>query len=56
MYVIMMIIFYYGRSQWPRDLRHKPFSLARMLGSWVRNPVKAWMSVCVYSVFVLFCV
>jgi hypothetical protein len=26
---------------------------ARTLGSWVRIPLKAWMSVCVYSVFVL---
>jgi hypothetical protein len=29
---------------------------ARTLGSWVRIPVEAWMSVCFYSVFVLFCV
>jgi hypothetical protein len=28
-------------------------SLARTLGSWVRKPLEAWMSVCVYSVFVL---
>jgi hypothetical protein len=28
-------------------------SPARRLGSWVRIPLKAWMSVCVYSVFVL---
>jgi hypothetical protein len=27
-------------------------SLARTLGSWVRIPLEAWMSVCVYSVFV----
>jgi hypothetical protein len=26
--------------------------LARRLESWVRIPLKAWMSVCVYSVFV----
>jgi hypothetical protein len=31
-------------------------SLARTLGSRVRIPLKVWMSVCVYSVFVLFCV
>jgi hypothetical protein len=30
--------------------------LARTLGSWVRIPLKAWMFVCVCSVFVLFCV
>jgi hypothetical protein len=28
-------------------------SPAGTLGSWVRIPLKAWMSVCVYSVFVL---
>jgi hypothetical protein len=44
------------RSQWPRGLSHELSSLARTLGSWVRIPLKAWMSVCVYSVFVLSCV
>jgi hypothetical protein len=44
------------RSQWPRGLRHELSSLSRMLGSWVRIPLKAWMSVCVYSMFMLFCV
>jgi hypothetical protein len=39
------------RSRWPRDL-----TLARTLGSCVRIPLKAWMFVCVYSVFVLSCV
>jgi hypothetical protein len=34
-------------------LRHELSSLARALGSWVRIPLKAWMSVCFYSVFVL---
>jgi hypothetical protein len=43
------------RSQWPRGLRHELSSLARTLGSCVRVPLEAWMSVCVYSVFVLFC-
>jgi hypothetical protein len=28
-------------------------SPARILGSWVRIPRKAWMSLCVYSVLVL---
>jgi hypothetical protein len=41
------------RSQWPRGLRHELSSLTRTLGSWVRIPLKVWMSVCVYSVFVL---
>jgi hypothetical protein len=43
-----------SRSQWPRGLRHELSSNARTLGSWVRIAPKAWMSVCVYSVFVLF--
>jgi hypothetical protein len=43
------------RSQWPRGLRHEPSSPARTLESWVRIQFEAWMSVCVYSVFVLFC-
>jgi hypothetical protein len=43
------------RSKWPRGLRHELSSSARTLGSWVRIPLEAWMSVCVYSVFVLFC-
>jgi hypothetical protein len=42
-----------GRSQWPRDLRHELTSLARTLRSRARIPLKAWMSVCVYSVSVL---
>jgi hypothetical protein len=41
------------RSQWPRGLRHGPSSPARTLGSWVLIPLKAWISVCVHSVFVL---
>jgi hypothetical protein len=39
-----------GRSQWPLGLRHELPSLPRTLVSWVRNPLKAWISVCVYSV------
>jgi hypothetical protein len=34
-------------------LRHEPSSSTRTLGSWVRIPFKAWMSVCVYSVCVV---
>jgi hypothetical protein len=33
------------RSQWPRDLRHEPSPPSRTLGSWVRIPIEAWMSV-----------
>jgi hypothetical protein len=37
----------FSRSEWPRG---------QTLGSWVRIPLKAWMSVYVYFVFVLSCV
>jgi hypothetical protein len=37
-------------------LRHEMSSLPRALGSWVRIPLKAWMFVCVYYMFVLSCV
>jgi hypothetical protein len=33
------------RSQWPRGLR-RGSAAARLLGSWVRIPPRAWMSVC----------
>jgi hypothetical protein len=42
-----------SRSQWPRGLKHKMSSPAQILGSLVRMPLESWMSVCVYSVFVL---
>jgi hypothetical protein len=45
-----------SRSQWPRGLRHELSSPPQTLGSCVRIPLEAWMSVCVYSVFVLSCV
>jgi hypothetical protein len=45
------------RSQWLRSgLRHELSSPAQTLGSWVRIPLEARMSVCVYSVFMLSCV
>jgi hypothetical protein len=46
----------HSRSQWPRGLRHDPSSPSRTLGPWVRILFKAWICVCVYSVFVLSCV
>jgi hypothetical protein len=52
----VFIIFTTSRPQWPSDLRHELSSLARTLGSWVPIPLKAWMSVCVYSVCVVLCV
>jgi hypothetical protein len=45
-----------GQSQWPRGLRHEKSSPAGTLGSLVRIPLEALMSVCICSVFVLFCV
>jgi hypothetical protein len=45
-----------SRPQWLRGLRHEPSSPTRTLGSSVRIPLKAWIPMCVYSVFVLFCV
>jgi hypothetical protein len=41
---------------WPRGLRHEPFWTARTVGTWIRIPLEAWMSVCVYSVYVVLCV
>jgi hypothetical protein len=39
------------RSQWPGSVTHEMPSPAQTLGSWVRTPLKAWMSTCVYSRF-----
>jgi hypothetical protein len=47
------VTFLPSRSQWPRSVRHEMSPPAQTLGSWVRIPLEAWMSVCVYSVFVL---
>jgi hypothetical protein len=44
------------RSQWPCGLRYELSSLARTLGSWVRIPLKASVSVCVYCVCDVLCV
>jgi hypothetical protein len=44
------------RSQWPRGLRHVMSSSTQALGSWVRIPLEAWMSVQVYFVFVFSCI
>jgi hypothetical protein len=43
-------------SQWLRGLRHELSSLGRTMRLRVCIPLDAWMSVCVYSVFVLLCV
>jgi hypothetical protein len=45
------------RSWWARGVRRGLSSLTRTMGSWVRIPLKAWMSVCVCFVFfVVLCV
>jgi predicted nucleic acid-binding Zn ribbon protein len=43
-------------SQRPLGLRQELSSPAPTLRSWVRMPFESWMSVCVYSVFLLSCV
>jgi hypothetical protein len=43
-----------SRSKWPHALRHETLLLARKLGSWDWIPLEARMSVCSYSVFLLF--
>jgi hypothetical protein len=40
----------------PRGLRDEPSSPSGTLDSWVRIPLKAWLSVYICSVFMLFCV
>jgi hypothetical protein len=45
----------FGRSQWPRGLRHELPSLAPTLGSWVRIPLKAWISVLCAFILCLCC-
>jgi hypothetical protein len=42
-------------SQWPHGLRHEMSSPDQTLGSWVRIPLEAWMSVCVFSVCAVLC-
>jgi hypothetical protein len=44
------------RSHWTWGVRHELSLLARTLGSWVWIPLRAWMSVCVYSVCIVLCV
>jgi len=40
-----ILYLYYCRSQWPRGLRLRS-AAARLLSSWVRIPLGAWMFVC----------
>jgi hypothetical protein len=53
-YLLGFAVMQFGESEWSRRLRHELSSLARTLGSWVLIPIKAQMSVFVYSMFVLF--
>jgi hypothetical protein len=46
-------VFYLRTTVAARGPRHE---LSRALGSWVRIPLEGWISVSVYSVFVLSCV
>jgi hypothetical protein len=55
-YVTILFFVSEGRSQWPRGLRHELSSPAGTMGSWVRIPLKTWMSVRVYSVCAVLCV
>jgi hypothetical protein len=41
----------FSRSQWPRRVRHEMSSPAQAVGSWVRIPLEAWI-----SVFMLSCI
>jgi hypothetical protein len=36
------------RSQWPHGQRHELSSLTQTLWSWVRIPLKAWMTMCTF--------
>jgi hypothetical protein len=48
-------IYEYNRSQRPLGPRHGQSWPARTLGSWVRIPLKAWMSVHVLCVCAVLC-
>jgi hypothetical protein len=41
----ILALIYHRLSQWSRGLRHELSSPARTLGTWVRIPLKTWMSV-----------
>jgi hypothetical protein len=46
---------YFLRITWQADHTGRAVCGTRTLGLWVRIPFEAWMFVCAYSVFVLFC-
>jgi hypothetical protein len=55
-HIFMLKIFsksFFCRSQWPRSLGHELSSPPQPLGLWIRVPLGAWISVCLYSVFML---
>jgi hypothetical protein len=45
MYFCIFLTLLCSRSQCPRGLRRRP-TAARLLRSWIRIPLEAWMSVC----------
>jgi hypothetical protein len=55
-YLISAAWILFGRSQWPRGLRHELSSPEQTLGSWAQIPLEPCMSVWVYSVFVMSCI
>jgi hypothetical protein len=55
-YSYIMLNRNYGRSQWPRGLRHELHLPALTLGSWVRIPLEAWMTVRLFCVCGVLCV
>jgi hypothetical protein len=55
-FVVLPILCFHIKGKWPRGLRRDTTSPAQTLGLRVRFPLEAWMSVCLYSVFVLSCV
>jgi hypothetical protein len=52
-WIMGMVKYELSRSQLSRGLRHEPSSPARTQGSWVRIPLKAWISVHLFCVCVL---
>jgi hypothetical protein len=53
--MLFIVFIYRADDSGLGSLRHEPTPPALTLGWWVRIPLEAWMSVCVYSAFVLFC-
>jgi hypothetical protein len=50
--IYVVVMFHLADHSGHAVLRHEPSSPAQTLVSWVRIPLKAWMSICVYFVSV----